>query len=448
MTASNSAFVSYRRDPGYASAKLIWSGLRAAGIDAFLDLESMNEAGNFDAKILNQISGRPYFVLVLTDGTLDRCANPGDWLWRELDFAVTQGRIIVPAMIPPFDMADADLLPSPAVADTLRRSNGVTFPPAFFDAAVEQLVGRLRPTELSLRTFSPDDRDFARRAAQNVEHRSDEDDQGSWNRRRVALVIAACVVVLGLVGVFLLAGRDDSPGSADSTSPTSPPSSASSTSIESASDHQLDADEVLEPGQQLTSINGRHVLEMTMDGRLVASTDGREWWRSDNVSYISAVARMQHDGNLVVYKTAASTAQGEAVWASETQRYPGSSLSVEEDVDGRGVIAIYTPDGTAVFRRVDAAHARHDGIDPAGHDRPGRVDCARRGWTQQQRRPVPTGKRAGTSCTSRFRVSPTTTFRSVSSSAQIHPTARPSTSVVRSNLWCPMAHWLFQTSRA
>jgi hypothetical protein len=334
MTTFNGTFISYRRDPGYASAKLIWTGLRDAGIDAFLDLESMNEAGDFNARILNQIAGRPYFVVVLTEGTLDRCVNPGDWLWRELEYALAQARIVVPAMIPPFDIADADrFLPSPDAARTLKQANGVTFPPDYFDAAQQRLIKRLQPVELARREFSEADQDFARRATEQVEDRVDHQSTvpRATHRRRWVYIAAACVIaVLAGFGLWKWLGGPNGP-----------------------SDH-LDAGEDMEPGQYLESDNGRHVLELTEDGRLVASTEGREWW-SPNSTRRGVIARMQLDGNLVVYGQEPYASEN-AVWASQTQGHEDAVLMVLEQ-DGHGMVAIYDENDQKIFSEEDQTAA-------------------------------------------------------------------------------------------
>ena len=162
MVATNSAFISYRREPGFAWAQLIWEGLRSRGIDAFLDLENLHEPGQFKDKILNQIAGRPYFIIVLTTGTLERCKEPGDWLWRELEHAIAERRVVVPAIIKPFNIADAsELLPSAEAADILRESSGVDFHPAYLDAAVERLIDILKETEHAIRPLTDEDREFA-----------------------------------------------------------------------------------------------------------------------------------------------------------------------------------------------------------------------------------------------------------------------------------------------
>jgi hypothetical protein len=328
MTTFNGTFISYRRDPGYASAKLIWTGLRDAGIDAFLDLESMNEAGDFNARILNQIAGRPYFVIVLTEGTLDRCVNPGDWLWRELEYAIAQGRIVVPAMIPPFDIADADrFLPSPDAARTLKQSNGVTFPPDYFEAAQHRLVKRLQPVELARREFSAADQDFARRATEQVEGGAGEQPTSptTTHRGRWMIAIAACLVAL-LGGLAVWKAIDDDPPGY-------------------LGDH-LQAGRDMTPGEYLESDDGDHVLELTNDGRLVASTEGREWW-SPNSTRRGVIARMQLDGNFVVYGAEPYVAAN-AIWASQTQGNDDAVLTVLEH-DGHGMVVIYDERDQTIF---------------------------------------------------------------------------------------------------
>ena len=93
---SNAVFISYRRDVGGILAMALYQHLTEHGVDAFYDIESIR-AGQFDTIILNQIAARPYFLLVLTPGTLERCDEPTDWLRREIEQALATQRVIVPA---------------------------------------------------------------------------------------------------------------------------------------------------------------------------------------------------------------------------------------------------------------------------------------------------------------------------------------------------------------
>ncbi|MCC7450371.1 MAG: hypothetical protein IT324_23330, partial [Anaerolineae bacterium] len=85
---NNSVFISYRRSVSSYIARAVFQDLRYNSIDAFMDVESI-DSGQFDTIILNQIAARPYFLVILTPGTLDRCNEPGDWLLREIDHAIS-----------------------------------------------------------------------------------------------------------------------------------------------------------------------------------------------------------------------------------------------------------------------------------------------------------------------------------------------------------------------
>ena len=118
-------------------------------IDAFYDIESLR-AGQFDTIILNQIAVRPYFLLVLTPGTLERCREPEDWLRREIEQAISTRRVIVPVHTPNFDFGDLERLLPDGLGDTVRRFNGQELPQRWFKFAVQQLVEEfLLPREAS-----------------------------------------------------------------------------------------------------------------------------------------------------------------------------------------------------------------------------------------------------------------------------------------------------------
>jgi tetratricopeptide (TPR) repeat protein len=136
---SNSVFISYRRDVGGILAMALYQHLTEQAIDAFYDIENIR-AGQFDTIILKQIAGRPYFLLVLTPGTLERCHDPNDWLRREIDQAVATQRVVVPVYTPSFDFSDIERLLPDELGQTVRRFNGQELPQRWFRFAVQQLV--------------------------------------------------------------------------------------------------------------------------------------------------------------------------------------------------------------------------------------------------------------------------------------------------------------------
>lgn len=136
----NSVFISYRRSTSAYFARAIYQNLRDHGLDVFMDVESIDQ-GQFDTIILNQIKARPYFLVILSPGCLDRCAQPGDWLRREIEFAIAQARMIVPVTADSFDWKTAEHLLTGGLSE-LGRYNGVRVPYDYFDAAMDKLRDR------------------------------------------------------------------------------------------------------------------------------------------------------------------------------------------------------------------------------------------------------------------------------------------------------------------
>jgi hypothetical protein len=165
---SNSAFISYRRTVSAFIARAVFLDLQAHGIDTFMDVESIT-TGAFDTVILNQIAARPYFLLILTPGSLDRCIEPDDWLLREITHASKLKRVIIPLMTPYFNAADfGKFLPEP-IRTELPRQNGVTLPHEYFEAAMEKLRTRfLMEIDLPLTAPSAAESDQVRQAIAQI----------------------------------------------------------------------------------------------------------------------------------------------------------------------------------------------------------------------------------------------------------------------------------------
>src|ERR1041385_1523996 len=120
----NSVFISYRRDASEYLARAIYQDLHTHDIDVFMDVESIN-AGQFNKIIENQIAARPYFLLLLTPGTLERCKQPIDWLRLEIEQAMATKRQIVLLNTPKFSFGDIDQYLEPALAKELKLFNSV-----------------------------------------------------------------------------------------------------------------------------------------------------------------------------------------------------------------------------------------------------------------------------------------------------------------------------------
>lgn len=134
------AFISYRREGGADTARLIRAALEARGYSAFLDVESLG-ASHFDERLFAAIEQAPNFLLILSPGSLDRCHEPGDWLCREIGHALATGRNIVPLLKDGFVFPPAGSLPAD-LAD-LPRHNGIPMSHVYFDAAIDKLIAFL-----------------------------------------------------------------------------------------------------------------------------------------------------------------------------------------------------------------------------------------------------------------------------------------------------------------
>ncbi|MFW5691322.1 MAG: TIR domain-containing protein [Chloroflexota bacterium] len=140
-------FISYRRTNIY-HARAIHNWLTSNGCDAFLDYENIDN-GAFERIILREIDARAHFLLVLTPSALERCANPDDWLRREIERAMDLKRNIVPLLMDNFTFSDAaDYLTGKL--RTLPEYNGIEVPQAYFNEAMQRLVDRFLATPLDM----------------------------------------------------------------------------------------------------------------------------------------------------------------------------------------------------------------------------------------------------------------------------------------------------------
>lgn len=87
-------FISYRLAISRHLARSIYQDLKMNDWDVFLDVNTI-DSGDFDRIILNQIAARAHFILLISKGSLERCANSGDRVLREIEEAIRLNRNIV-----------------------------------------------------------------------------------------------------------------------------------------------------------------------------------------------------------------------------------------------------------------------------------------------------------------------------------------------------------------
>jgi len=154
---SNSVFISYRREASAIYALAVYQHLEAQGIDAFYDVESI-KAGQFGEIILGQIAARPYFMPILTPGTLPRCVDAGDWVRREFEHALSVNRVLVPLHTPDFEFSDLDTY-LPHIATQIKAFNMLELPTRqlkYFKYAMQDVIENyLKPIRITLASVAP-----------------------------------------------------------------------------------------------------------------------------------------------------------------------------------------------------------------------------------------------------------------------------------------------------
>ena len=88
-------FISYRRSDGTVKAKALDLAFGIDDCRTFLDFKSLG-TGAFDKRLENAVLDAPIFVMVLTPDYFARCNEKGDWVRREIELALDNGKIIIP----------------------------------------------------------------------------------------------------------------------------------------------------------------------------------------------------------------------------------------------------------------------------------------------------------------------------------------------------------------
>lgn len=134
MNKKYDVFISYRRDGGESTAKMLHDKLENLGYSVFFDVESLR-SGNFNTMLYSVIDECKDFLLVLSPGALDRCKNEDDWVRLEIEHALEQKLNIIPIMLRGFSFPK-ELPPS---IDEIRYKNGIESNYQFFDAFIDKL---------------------------------------------------------------------------------------------------------------------------------------------------------------------------------------------------------------------------------------------------------------------------------------------------------------------
>ncbi len=137
-------FISYRRDGGSETARLLQTSLEARGYKVFLDVDSLRD-GHFDKALLRYIENSTAVIVILSVNSLDRCTLESDWLHRELAHALQAKRRIIPVTMPGFSFPAKDDLPE--ALQELDRHESINYSHDHFTSVLTKLcrlIGRPR----------------------------------------------------------------------------------------------------------------------------------------------------------------------------------------------------------------------------------------------------------------------------------------------------------------
>jgi hypothetical protein len=134
-------FISYRRI-NLPWALAIYQDLTHHGYDVFFDYLSI-DSGNFEKVIIENIKARAHFLVILTPSALERCNEPGDWLRRELETALSEHRNVIPILLDSFDFGSPRVMQAlSGNLSALRSCNGLRVYAEYFFDAMEKLRKR------------------------------------------------------------------------------------------------------------------------------------------------------------------------------------------------------------------------------------------------------------------------------------------------------------------
>jgi hypothetical protein len=132
-------FISYRRDGGEYTAKIIHDKLTELGYRVFFDVESLR-SGQFNTKLFSVIDECTDFISVLSPNCLERCTNENDWVRLEISYALQKGKNVVPVLLRNFQFPEE----LPADIDAIRYRSGIEASTEFFDAFARRLAEFLK----------------------------------------------------------------------------------------------------------------------------------------------------------------------------------------------------------------------------------------------------------------------------------------------------------------
>lgn len=134
-------FISYRREGGREIARNIYERLTLLGYSTFFDYDSMRN-GMFNQQIYSAIDQASDFILILTNGSLERCNNAGDWVREEIEYALRNKKNIILLAPEGFEGFPQELPESMA---SIKLLNILFLSQNYYEASIQKLMKELMP---------------------------------------------------------------------------------------------------------------------------------------------------------------------------------------------------------------------------------------------------------------------------------------------------------------
>ena len=128
-------FISYRREGGGPTARLLRTELERRGYRVFIDVEDLPQ-GHYDEALLMHIESARGFLIVLSPGALERCSSEKDWIRVEIAHAIKTKRKVVPLLMPHFEFPPLENLP--VEIQSLPRHQSVVYSNEHFASTLEK----------------------------------------------------------------------------------------------------------------------------------------------------------------------------------------------------------------------------------------------------------------------------------------------------------------------
>lgn len=134
-------FISYRKIGGRDTARSIKQQLQLLGYEnIFFDYNSLRD-GYFNTQILDAIYSCKDFLLLLTTESMERCANRGDWVAREIRTALKYNCKIIPIAVQSNFSWPSDLPKDISIITNIQQH--LLLVNEYFEDSVERLSKRL-----------------------------------------------------------------------------------------------------------------------------------------------------------------------------------------------------------------------------------------------------------------------------------------------------------------